>query len=189
MLPLRKGGKAVTPKAEFIPAAEVKIGQVIAVGTVTGIRRSKSGKTVYFTTRDASGERERAGRGTGTRVMVFAAAPAGPAACDYQPAEGDPAIRVCVTHDRDLGLYGDEDCAGAAPLLNREAGQAAFEAVCAAVAVNRPGMSPLEAGQAARALAADRRVAHTALCVVCESEPQDQLNDLVRRVLAERPPS
>lgn len=176
----------MTPKAEFIPAAEVKVGQVIAVGTVTGIRHSKSGKTVYFTTRDAGGEKERAGRSTGTRVMVFAAAPAGPAACDYQPAEGDPAIRVCVTHDRNLGLHGDEDCAGG---LNQEADQAALDAVCAAVAVNRPGMSLREAGQAAAALAADRRVAYTALCVVCESEPQEKLNDLVRRVLAEGPPS
>lgn len=35
------------------------------------------------------------------------------APCRYEPVEGDPAIRVCVTHDPDLGLYGDESCAGA----------------------------------------------------------------------------
>jgi hypothetical protein len=30
--------------------------------------------------------------------------------CNYQPVEGDPAIVVCVTHDPEFGLYGDEWC-------------------------------------------------------------------------------
>jgi hypothetical protein len=30
--------------------------------------------------------------------------------CEYVPVEGDPAIRVCVTHDPEFGLYGDELC-------------------------------------------------------------------------------
>ena len=30
--------------------------------------------------------------------------------CRYEPVEGDPAIRICVTHDPELGLYGDELC-------------------------------------------------------------------------------
>lgn len=34
-----------------------------------------------------------------------------PEACKYEDVPGDPAIRVCVTHDRDFGLYGGEFCA------------------------------------------------------------------------------
>lgn len=30
--------------------------------------------------------------------------------CVYQTVEGDPAIRICVTHNPDFGLYGDEWC-------------------------------------------------------------------------------
>jgi hypothetical protein len=30
--------------------------------------------------------------------------------CRYEPVEGDPAIRICVTHDPEFGLYGDELC-------------------------------------------------------------------------------
>lgn len=33
------------------------------------------------------------------------------AACVYQDVPDDPAIRVCVTHDPEFGLYGDEACA------------------------------------------------------------------------------
>lgn len=32
------------------------------------------------------------------------------AQCQYEQVDGDPAIRVCVTHDPELGLYGDEWC-------------------------------------------------------------------------------
>jgi hypothetical protein len=31
--------------------------------------------------------------------------------CVYEQVEGDAAIRVCLTHDRDFGLYADEWCA------------------------------------------------------------------------------
>lgn len=31
--------------------------------------------------------------------------------CEYQDVPGDPAIRVCVVHNPDFGLYGDEFCA------------------------------------------------------------------------------
>lgn len=44
----------------------------------------------------------------GRRVL----APGEKAACKYLPVPGDPAIRVCVTHDPDYGLYGDELCPG-----------------------------------------------------------------------------
>jgi hypothetical protein len=30
--------------------------------------------------------------------------------CDYQRVEGDPAIRVCLAHNPDFGLYDDEVC-------------------------------------------------------------------------------
>jgi hypothetical protein len=30
--------------------------------------------------------------------------------CKYEPVEGDPAIRICVTHDPEFGLFGDELC-------------------------------------------------------------------------------
>lgn len=30
--------------------------------------------------------------------------------CRYEPVEGAPAIRICVTHDPEFGLYGDELC-------------------------------------------------------------------------------
>ena len=30
--------------------------------------------------------------------------------CIYQYVEGDPAIRVCITHDTDYGLYGEDYC-------------------------------------------------------------------------------
>jgi hypothetical protein len=43
--------------------------------------------------------------------MILEPAAGKPADCDYQPVEGDPAIRVCVTHDPEFGLYGDELCA------------------------------------------------------------------------------
>jgi hypothetical protein len=59
----------------------------------------------------------------------------------------------------------------------------AFEAVCAAVAINRPDMSLREVEQAAAALAGDRRVAYAALCVSCGSEPQEKLTTLVQHVL------
>lgn len=36
-----------------------------------------------------------------------------PAACRYEQDTGDPAVRVCLTHAPDLGLYGDEACASA----------------------------------------------------------------------------
>jgi hypothetical protein len=32
------------------------------------------------------------------------------AGCVYEETDGDPAIVVCVTHDPDYGLYGDEWC-------------------------------------------------------------------------------
>lgn len=32
------------------------------------------------------------------------------ALCDYKPVEGDPSVRVCMRHDPELGLYGDELC-------------------------------------------------------------------------------
>jgi hypothetical protein len=35
-----------------------------------------------------------------------------PAQCAYQAFADDPAIRVCVTHNPEFGLYGDELCAG-----------------------------------------------------------------------------
>lgn len=28
----------------------------------------------------------------------------------YEQVPGDPAIRVCVTHNPEFGLYGDEEC-------------------------------------------------------------------------------
>lgn len=95
------------PRAEFIPVTEVKVGQVIGEGEVTAVRTSKSGRTVYFTCVSVTGEQEW-GHGAGTKVAVFTQP------CDYQPAEGDPAVRVCVTHAREFGLYGDEECAGGA---------------------------------------------------------------------------
>lgn len=100
-------GREPGPRAEFIPVTEVKTGQVISAGTVTAIRTSKSGKTVYLTCVSVTGVQEW-GHSAGIKVAVFTQP------CDYQPAEGDPAIRVCVTHDPDLGLYGDEECAGGA---------------------------------------------------------------------------
>jgi hypothetical protein len=100
-------GREPGPHAEFTPVTQVKVGQVIGEGEVTAIRASKSGKTVYFTCVSVTGEKEW-GHSAGAKVAVFTQ----PAArCAYQPAEGDPAVRVCVTHDPGLGLYGDEWCA------------------------------------------------------------------------------
>jgi hypothetical protein len=31
---------------------------------------------------------------------------------DYQPVDGDLAIRICMIHNPELGVYGDEECAG-----------------------------------------------------------------------------
>lgn len=174
--------------AEFIPVTEVEVGQAIAAGTVTAIRYSKSRKTIYFTCRSAAGEKEH-GQSAANQTAVFTKGQPEPAApCDYQPVDGDPAIRVCMTHDPELGLYGDEWCAhdtGSAPDADAEAAAQAFEAVCAAVAASRPGLSLREVERAAAALARDSRVAYTALCVTCGSEPQEKLTSLVRRVSGE----
>jgi hypothetical protein len=35
--------------------------------------------------------------------------------CRYQADPADPAIRVCLPHAPDLGLYGDEECSGPRP--------------------------------------------------------------------------
>lgn len=36
--------------------------------------------------------------------------------CRYEQDPDDTAIRVCVVHAPDLGLYGDEVCAGPIPV-------------------------------------------------------------------------
>jgi hypothetical protein len=89
-------------KTKFTPVPEVTVGQVIGAGTVTAISVSQSGKTTTFTCKNRRGGVTDLGRGTSTSIAVIL--------CDYQPVEGDPAITVCVTHNPDLGLYGDEWC-------------------------------------------------------------------------------
>jgi hypothetical protein len=98
-------GREPRPRAELTPVTDVKVGMAISAGEVTGIRYSKSRKTIYFTCKSVTGEKEW-GESAANRTSVFTQP------CDYQPVEGDPAVRVCVTHDPDLGLYGDEQCAG-----------------------------------------------------------------------------
>lgn len=60
---------------------------------------------------------------------------------------------------------------------------AAFEKVCAAVAINNPAMPLHEVEQTAKALY--DRVAYAALCVVCGSEPQEKLTARVLRIQTE----
>lgn len=59
----------------------------------------------------------------------------------------------------------------------------AFEAVCAAVAINRPSLPLSKVQETAGTLAANERVAYLALCVACDSEPQDKLTAMVARLL------
>lgn len=57
--------------AEFIAVTDVKVGDKLVGGVVTGIRVSKSGKSIWFTMRGARGEVEWPPQSTATRTAVF----------------------------------------------------------------------------------------------------------------------
>lgn len=62
----------------YTPMMAVRVGQVLAAGEVTAIRYSPSGKTVYFTCRDAGGaEKEGRGRDAAGKITVFTEGPPG----------------------------------------------------------------------------------------------------------------
>jgi hypothetical protein len=63
---------------ELVPRTEVRVGQVIAAGTVTAIDYSKSGKIIYFTCRGPDGEVTK-GKGlkAANRITVYTEPPAG----------------------------------------------------------------------------------------------------------------
>jgi hypothetical protein len=64
--PWSRGGKG------YVPIREVTVGQRLAAGTVTGIRYSPSGRTVYFTCEDADGAAvEGRGRDAAGKITVF----------------------------------------------------------------------------------------------------------------------
>ncbi len=62
---------APTKCNDFAPTTEVKVGDCLVGGVVTGIRTSASGKSVWFTMLGANGEREWPRESTAARTMVF----------------------------------------------------------------------------------------------------------------------
>jgi hypothetical protein len=98
-------------KSTPTPPASLKVGDVTVLGTVAKAPVfSTSGKTVTITIRKTDGTTTDYRKPAVNNVYVFTEdQPA--ARCDYQQVDGDPAIRVCVTHDPEFGLYGDEWCA------------------------------------------------------------------------------
>jgi hypothetical protein len=57
--------------AKFVPTTEVKIGDRLVGGTVTAIRTSKSGKSIWFTMNGHKGEFEWPRESTAARTAVF----------------------------------------------------------------------------------------------------------------------
>jgi hypothetical protein len=66
-------------------------------------------------------------------------------------------------------------------LLNPD--EPAFDAVCAAVALNRPSLPLHKVEETAETLANNQRIAYMALCVSSGSEPQEKLTSMVARLL------
>lgn len=56
---------------DFLPVTEVQAGDCLVGGVVTGIRKSKSGRSIWFTMLGARGEREWPRESAHVRTMVF----------------------------------------------------------------------------------------------------------------------
>jgi hypothetical protein len=99
---------------DYVYSLDLKRGETVVFVQFTLTKRLSSANTTHCADGDAYTRISPRTRGKLQALVDYLydpADPSAPARCDYQPVDGDPAIRVCATHDPELGLYGDERCA------------------------------------------------------------------------------